>query len=162
MSRSWCSPSCERLFAGRPQVVGVGVGVGEGDLEEGPLAGERGAQFVGGVGDEVTLRLERGFEAPEEVVEGLAELGELVFGAVEAEAAVEVGGGDLLCGSVHGAERAKEPAGDPPGALPARSTTAINADERRSDVEWWPNRPVRRRSDATVERSPILAGPASR
>ena len=70
----------EGLLAGRPQGVGVGVRVGEGDFQEGSLAGERGAQLVGGVGHEVALRLERGFEAPEEVIEGVAELGELVVG----------------------------------------------------------------------------------
>ncbi|GLY76281.1 hypothetical protein Airi01_045480 [Actinoallomurus iriomotensis] len=47
-------PAGRMLSAG----VGVGVGIGEGDLEEGPQPGERRAQLVGGVGDEVTLGVE--------------------------------------------------------------------------------------------------------
>ena len=76
----------EGFLAGRPQGLGVGVGVGEGDFEQGAQAGEGGAQLVGGVGDEVSLGVEGGFEAGEEVVEGVAEFGELVLWAVEAEA----------------------------------------------------------------------------
>ena len=47
-------------------------GSSERDLEEGALGRQGGAQFVGGVGDEVPLGLEGGFEPREEAVEGVA------------------------------------------------------------------------------------------
>jgi hypothetical protein len=48
----------QRLLAGGAQRVRVGVRVGQRDLEQGPFGGQRCAQFVGGVRDEVPLRLE--------------------------------------------------------------------------------------------------------
>ncbi len=45
----------QRLLAGRPQRRRAGVRVGERHLEQGPFRGERGAQLVRGVGDEVPL-----------------------------------------------------------------------------------------------------------
>ncbi len=104
----------EGLPAGRAQRFGVGAGVGEGDLKEGAQARERGAQLVGGVGDEVTLSLEGGLQAGEQAVEGVAELGQLVRGLTEIEAPVQVSGGDDLGGGDDGAQRAQEPAGDEP------------------------------------------------
>ncbi|WP_345146080.1 hypothetical protein [Nonomuraea rubra] len=68
----------------------VGVGVGEGDFEQGTQAGQGGAQLVGGVGDEVALGVEGGLQPGEQVVEGVAELGQLVGGAAEVQGA---GGG---------------------------------------------------------------------
>jgi hypothetical protein len=50
---------------------------------------------VGGVGDELSLRRERRLEPFEQVVEGRPELLELVVGAFECEALVQVAGGDL-------------------------------------------------------------------
>jgi hypothetical protein len=48
----------EQLLAGVPVGLDAGVGIAEGELEQGALEGERGAQLVGGVGDELSLRLE--------------------------------------------------------------------------------------------------------
>ena len=89
---------------------------------------------MGGVGHEVTLGLERGFQAPEEVIEGLPQFGELVVWPVQRKAAVKVGGGDLARGSVHGAERAEEPAGDPPGQSQG-DRPGDHGHDRRSDIE---------------------------
>ncbi len=71
----------EHLFGGQTPCGDGGVGVVERDLQERPLGSEGGTQFVGGVGDEVTLRLERPVEPPEQVVEGVPELLELVLRA---------------------------------------------------------------------------------
>ena len=133
-SRSWCWPRARAFWHSRPEGLGVSVGVGERDFEQGLEPGEGGAQFVGGVGDEVTLGLEGGFEAAEEVVEGLAKLGQFVGWPVEAEATVEVGGGDLACGGVHGAQRSEEPAGDPPGQS-ERDDPGDQGHHQRPDVE---------------------------
>ena len=81
------SVSCSRLEASSSWPVDRhivrGGGIAEGDLNEGAFSGERGAELVGGVGDEASLRLEGSLEAREEVVEGVAELFELVLGPVE-------------------------------------------------------------------------------
>ena len=108
------SAECEGFLAGRAQGVDVGVGVGEGDFEEGSQASEGGAQLVGGVGDEVPLSVEGGFEAAEQVVEDVAQLGQLVGGLAEVEALVEVPGGDGLGGGGDGPQRPEEAAGDEP------------------------------------------------
>jgi hypothetical protein len=47
---------------------------------------------MGGVGDEVALGVEGGLQTGEQVVEGVAELGQLVRGLAEVEAPVEVSG----------------------------------------------------------------------
>ena len=135
MSRSCCSPSWSASSQAARRLSALGVGVGEGDLEQRSLAGEGGPQFVRGVGHEVALGLEGRFEPPEEVVEGPAEFGELVVGTVEAEASMQVGGGDLLGGGGDRAQRSQEPTGEPPGERRPRSTAATNDDERGADVE---------------------------
>ena len=104
----------EELLAGVPVGVDAGVGIAEGELEQGALEGERGAQLVGGVGDELSLRLEGGFEPAEQSVDGGAELLELVVGSFEVEPAVEVAGGDVAGGVGDGAQRAQSAAGDDP------------------------------------------------
>ena len=53
------------LLAGSPERAEGDVGVGQGHLEEGLAQHERGAQVVGGVGDEASLGLEGSFEAPD-------------------------------------------------------------------------------------------------
>ena len=114
MSRScWFSSPSASSHAARRH-VGVGVGVGKRNLEERALSGERGAQLVGGVGDEMTLRLEGRFQALEEVVECPSELGELIVWAVKIEPAVKVGCRDLSRGRGDGSKRAEESAGEPP------------------------------------------------
>ena len=88
--------------------------VAEGDLYQGALSGEGGSKLVGGVGDEVPLRLEGGLEAGEEVVEGVAELFELVLRPVEGQALVQAGRGDPLGRAGDGPDGAQHPAGDEP------------------------------------------------
>ena len=73
----------------------AGLGVGERDLDERALERERRAQLVRGVGRELALRVEGRLEPAEELVEGVAELGDLVVGPVEREAPVQARGGDL-------------------------------------------------------------------
>ncbi len=107
---------CERFDTGGSQGLGVGVGIGERDLQQCPLPGERRAELVGGVRDEVTLRLERCLEPREEAVEDAAEVGELVLGAVKSEPPVQIRGGDLLRGGGDDAQWSEEPAGKPPGS----------------------------------------------
>jgi hypothetical protein len=79
------------LVAGGEQVLGsgsprfcVGVGVVERDLQHGAFGGEWSTEFVGGVRDEVSLRLEGGVETSEEVVEGVPQFLELVLRPVRA------------------------------------------------------------------------------
>jgi len=86
------------LIAGGEYLYGSGTpgggrraGVVERNLEEGALSRQGGAQLVGGVGDEVPLGLEGGFEPCEEAVEGVSEFLELVFRAVEGQALVQAG-----------------------------------------------------------------------
>jgi hypothetical protein len=67
------------------------------------------------VGYEVPLRLERCLQPPEQAIERLSELPELVVRAVEGEALVQVPGGDIPGG---GGDRAQRPQ-DPPGDQPA-------------------------------------------
>ncbi len=84
------------------------------DLQHGLFGGERGTQFVGGVGDEAPLRMERCLEPPEQAVERLAELPELVVGAGNGEALAQVPGGDVAGGCRDAAQGPKDPAGDQP------------------------------------------------
>ena len=64
--------------------VDVCVRIGERDLDQCALERERGAQLVRGVGDELPLRVERGLEAREQLVEGVPELSDLVVGPASA------------------------------------------------------------------------------
>ena len=96
--RSWSRLEASSSSAGRSPHL-RGGGIAEGDLHQCALSGEGGSELVGGVGDEATLRLEGGVEAPEEVVEGVAELLELVLRAVEGEALVQAGRGDPAGGA---------------------------------------------------------------
>ena len=98
----------EDALAGFAERVGRRVGVGERDLDEGALVGEWGAQLVRGVGDELALGIEGGFEAAEEPVDGVRKLLELVVGALEREPSVQVAGRDVTGGvgdRSQGAER---------------------------------------------------------
>ena len=90
------------------------VGVVERNLQEGALGGEGGAKLVGGVGDEVTLRVERRVEPPEQVVEGVAEFLQLVLRAVEGQALVQVGRGDPSGRAGDGPDGSQHPAGNEP------------------------------------------------
>ena len=96
-----CFDQARLLIAGGEHLQGGGApgrgrraGVVERNLEEGALGRQGGPQLMGGVGDEVPLGLEGGFEPREEAVEGIPEFLELVFRAVEGKAFVQAGGGD--------------------------------------------------------------------
>ncbi|HYZ77910.1 MAG TPA: hypothetical protein VE596_11110 [Gaiellaceae bacterium] len=92
-----------------------GIRVAERDLGECLSTGERGAQLVRGVGDELPLGGEGGFQAIEKVIEGVGELLQLVVGAGERKPPVEIAGRDLASTVV---ERAQRPE-DAPGGEPA-------------------------------------------
>ena len=102
------------LLAGGPERVEGDGGVGQGYLQEGLTQHERGAQLVGGVGDEAPLGVERHLEAGEKPVDGVAEALELVVGAGEGETLVQVALGDLTGGGGHDPERPQDTArGEP-------------------------------------------------
>ena len=89
-------------------------GLSEHDVDRRAHDRERGAQLVGGVGDEPLLALERGLEPAEHLVERLGQFAELVAGAAQRDPRREVvfrrgagGRGD----PVHRAQR--PPGGDP-------------------------------------------------
>jgi hypothetical protein len=73
------------------QVAGRGIGVVQHEVDGGAHDGQRGAQFVRGVGDEPLLALECGLEPAEHLVEGLGQFAEFVAGPVGATRA------DRLC-----------------------------------------------------------------
>jgi hypothetical protein len=104
----------EDVLAGGTERVEGEVRVVEGDLEHGPSECERGAQFVGGVGDEAALGLERGFQPGEQVVDGVGEASQLVVGAAQRQAFVQVSLGDLPSRVRHETKRSQHPAGDDP------------------------------------------------
>jgi hypothetical protein len=66
------------------------------------------------VGDELALELKRALQAGEQLVEGIAELLELVVGPAEVQPLVEVGGGDLPGSCGDRAQRPQEPPGHQP------------------------------------------------
>ena len=104
----------EHLLGGATPVGGRRAGVVERHLEEGALGSQRRAQLVGGVGDEVPLGLEGGFEPREEAVEGVPEFLELVLRAVEGQALVQAGGGDPPGRAGDGPDGSQHPAGHQP------------------------------------------------
>ena len=74
MRRSCCwLEASSRSSGSPPQVVG-GLRAAQRPLEQGAVQGERGAQFVGGVGHEMTLGIERALEAFEQVIESGGEV----------------------------------------------------------------------------------------
>jgi hypothetical protein len=83
------------LVAGGAQGVDADLRVAQRHLQHGPLGGQRGAQLVGRVGDEMPLRLERGFQPREQVVEGLAEPAELVVAVPGPQPPAQVRSGDV-------------------------------------------------------------------
>ena len=97
----------QQLLARRSQRRDARVRVGERDLKQGPFGGQGRPELVGGVCHEVPLGFESGLEAPEEVVEGRAELLELLVRAVEADARVQAAGRDRLGRRRHGEQRAQ-------------------------------------------------------
>jgi hypothetical protein len=75
-----------------------GAGVCQGDLADDPLPGQRGAQLVRGVGDELALGAEGCLEPCEQPVDGVAEVFELIAGAGNGQPGAQVVLGDLPCG----------------------------------------------------------------
>jgi hypothetical protein len=104
----------EHLLACCTPTFDRGGRVGQRNLQQGPLRGERAAQFVGRVGHKVVLGFEGRFEPGEEVIEGVGQLLELLVGTVKAKTLVQVGGRDPLGGSSDLPQRAQHPAGDDP------------------------------------------------
>ena len=99
------------------QRVGRRIGIVERDLGDGAGACERRPQLVRGVRDELALGGERRLEAPEQLVERVRELAELVVGAFEREATVQAVRRDLPRALVDRAQRAQHPArGEPADA----------------------------------------------
>ena len=98
----------------RVDVWGHWSGFGHRHVERGPHSGERRAQLVRGVGDELALERERAVESVEQLIEGVCEFLELVVGAGEVQTLVQVGGGDLPGGRRDRAQRPQEPPGHQP------------------------------------------------
>ena len=150
----------EELLARVPVGVDARVGIAEGELEQGALEREGGAQLVRGVGDELSLRLEGRLEAGEQSVDGGAELLELVVGPFEVEPAVEVAGGDVAGGLGDRAQRAQGAAGDHP-AEPEREHGHQRERERRVEEQLVQRRvrlPLRRgERDLRVGRERVRA-----
>jgi hypothetical protein len=73
------------------QRVGRWFGIGQDVVEERALQGERRAQLVRGVDDELALGSKRSLEACQEVVEGVSELFELIVRPGEVESPVVPG-----------------------------------------------------------------------
>ena len=69
---------------------------------------------MGGVRHEAPLGVEGVLQAPEQTVDRVAELLELVARAFHGEPAVEALGGDLLGGCGHDPQRPQDPPGDEP------------------------------------------------
>ena len=89
-------------------------GLSEHDVDGCAHDGERGAQFMGGVGDEPLLALEGGLEPVEHLVEGLGEFVEFVAGTAQRDPRRQVvfrGGAGGRGDPVHGAQRPS--GGDP-------------------------------------------------
>jgi hypothetical protein len=93
----------------------AGLRVLQGDLDEGAVDGQRGAELVGGVGDEAALAVEGGaVEALQHGVEGVGEVLELVVGAVQGDALLQVAVGDPAGGGGDVLQRPQRPAGQQP------------------------------------------------
>src|SRR4029450_4422003 len=91
----------------------------QGDLQQRPVEGQRGAQLVGGVGDEAPLAVEGVVQARQHGVEGVGQLFELVVGAGQGDALVQatVGGGgvgDAPGGLGHALQGLQQAAGEQP------------------------------------------------
>jgi hypothetical protein len=84
-----------------PEGGRTGLGIGEGDFEHGAFEGDRGAQFMGGAGDEVPLGVEGGLQPLEQAVDGVAQVFELVAGAADGQPLVQAVFGDRAGGGGH-------------------------------------------------------------
>ena len=107
-------PGDEHPAAGGAQRLGVRAGVAERDFEHGPRAGERRAQLVRGVGDELPLRAERRVQAAEEIVDRVRQFAQVVIRLPDRQPLVQVRGGDPLRGGGDPPQRAQRAAGREP------------------------------------------------
>jgi hypothetical protein len=92
----------------------VASGSAKGQLDGRPLQGKRRAQLVRGVRDELALGLDELLQSCEQIVEGVAQLLELVIRIAECEALVQAGGRDVAGGGGNRPQRAKHPPCDEP------------------------------------------------
>jgi hypothetical protein len=106
--------------AGAPPLGGVDVVARQHGVEVDLDDGQGVAQLVGGVVDHLALGGERPVEAAEHVVDGVGEVAQLVAGAVEGDAARQVGGADLPRGRRDPVDRPQHPPRQPPAHAEAR------------------------------------------
>ena len=86
-----------------------------------------------GVGHEAPLRLERGLQACEQVVEGASELLELIVGALDVQALVQIGRGDVPGRRCDRAQGPQQPTGDQPAEAECQHDSH-REHERKEDV----------------------------
>jgi hypothetical protein len=106
------------------------------DLDRGPLDGERGAQLVGGVGDEAALAGDRPLEAFQHRVEGVGQLLQLVAGARQRDPLlVQVGQGQATRGGRDPVQRPQHPPGQPPSRGDRHDRQDGDGDRRDAPLE---------------------------
>ena len=116
MSRSAVIDGLADLGGHRHQLVARRLRLGEDDVHRGAHDGQRRAQLMAGVGDELPLAGERAVEPFEHRVEGVGEFAQLVARALQGDALGQV----LLAGRAgSGGEPVHRPQ-DAPGDDPAR------------------------------------------
>ncbi len=108
------------------------VGLGE-QVEVGPQRGQRRAQLVAGVGDELALACLRGGERGQHRVERDREPGHLV-GALDGDGLESLGAGDVLDGRGQPAHRPQPVAGHRPARQPRRDHPG-QAEEQHHQAE---------------------------
>ena len=105
---------CQRSLAGGAQRLGAGLGVPERDLKQGPLPGQRRAQLVRGVRDELALGPERGVQPGQQLVEGVTEFLEFIFRAGHRDPLMQAARRDPPGRGRDCAQRAEHPPGHQP------------------------------------------------
>ncbi|WXF91703.1 hypothetical protein WDV91_02780 [Curtobacterium flaccumfaciens pv. flaccumfaciens] len=109
----------EQLRPDRSDLRGVGVVV-QADLHRRALHRQGRPEFVGRLGDEPALALERGLQAGQQVVDGAREPPELVVGTVQRDALVQVRRRDAVRGRGDPVDGPEDPAADEPADAPGR------------------------------------------
>ena len=121
-------------LAGDQVALEVGVlGAQARRLQAQAQPGQRGAQLVRGVGDEVALGVERAHEPVGHVVEGVGHL-DLLGRAGRRGARAQVAGGDLPRRARQAAQRTRQRAGDRPREAQAERQHGGAEGEQRDDV----------------------------
>ena len=113
------------LLAGaghRAPQLGHGPGAAVGQLQLGPEDGQRRAELVAGVGDEVALALQRPVDALEHLVERLAQPAHLVPGLGHGQPGPGLRAGDLGGPAAHRLDRLQGRPATPYPAIEASST----------------------------------------